>query len=33
VADNLDDQIVKTFGGATALGKVMAIQNPPEVWE
>ncbi len=33
VADDLDDLIVKSFGGETALGKVMTIQNPPEVWE
>lgn len=33
VADDIDDQIVKSFGGATALGKVIAIQNPPEIWE
>ena len=33
VADDLDDQRVTAFGGSTALGKLMASQAPPEVWE
>jgi type III secretion system-like peptide-binding chaperone len=33
VADDLDDHIVRTFGGITALDKIMAAQAPPEVWE
>jgi len=33
VADDMDDQIVKAFGGRTALGRLMDIQSPPETWE
>ena len=34
VADDLDDQIVATFGGKTALDKMMTIQHAPvEYWE
>lgn len=34
VADELDDQIVKSFGGRTALDKVMATEHfPAEYWE
>lgn len=33
VADDMDDQIVKAFGGTTALGRLMEIQSPPETWE
>ncbi|HWN98707.1 MAG TPA: hypothetical protein VNS63_05495 [Blastocatellia bacterium] len=34
VADDLDDQIVETFGGKTALGKLMATEHAPaEHWE
>src|SRR5215216_6655018 len=34
VADDLDDQIVTTFGGKTALDKLMATQHAPaEYWE
>lgn len=33
VSDDMDDQIVKMFGGATALSRMMKIQSPTEVWE
>ncbi len=33
VADDLDDQIVTTFGGRTALTEMQAHQAPPEYWE
>lgn len=34
VADDLDDQIVKSFGGKTALDKLMATEHAPaEYWE
>ena len=34
VADDLDDQIVKAFGGKTALDKLMATEHSPaEYWE
>lgn len=34
VADDFDDQIVATFGGKTALDKLISAQRePPEVWE
>ena len=34
VADDLDDQIVTSFGGKTALDKLMATQHAPaEYWE
>jgi hypothetical protein len=34
VADDLDDQIVKTFGGKTAFDKLMATEHAPaEYWE
>ena len=34
VADDLDDQIVKTFGGRTALDQLMAAEHAPaEYWE
>jgi hypothetical protein len=34
VADDLDDQIVKAFGGKTALGKLMSGKKEPvEYWE
>lgn len=34
VADDLDDEIVKTFGGRTALDKLMAAEHPlAEYWE
>lgn len=34
VADELDDQIVKAFGGKTALGKLVSAQHPAlEYWE
>lgn len=34
VADDMDDQIVKAFGGKTALGKVISSKKEPlEYWE
>lgn len=33
VADDLDDHIVTTYGGKTALGKLMTNQPPIEHWE
>ena len=33
VADDLDDHIVTTFGGKTALGKLMTVQEPAVYWE
>ena len=33
VADDLDDQIVKAFGGKTARDKLMATAHAPEYWE
>lgn len=33
VADDLDDQIVETFGGKTALSLVKTLHEPAEYWE
>lgn len=33
VADDMDDQIVKAFGGETALGKLKTMESPAEIWE
>ncbi len=33
VADKVDDQIVRAFGGKTARDKLMAMRTPPEIWE
>jgi hypothetical protein len=33
VADDLDDQLVTSFGGKTALGRLMSGQPVAEYWE
>jgi hypothetical protein len=33
VADEMDDELVTKFGGETALGRLVAVQDGAEIWE